>query len=482
MSPTRSKKNRKTLANFMSSGPESSMVTPPKQNCPSNAQQIKELQQEVSLLKEAKESHEKEIVNLKSKIQNIETRCQLGVGTSEDPITLYSENLTPELKKIGNSLHLWDVPKIIVVDFDRWSIPHSQVGQIGRVIPLELIENIRQLPPVFKNGHLRYPMNIEFKNSMCRIVGMQHYKEYCQARGISMAAHHSLATFPTLRHNVRAISNILSGLKKDGIITFYSLNNFMAIEHGERVAPMWSFKVRGMESPSEFKNCPTNSMYHSEFCVPTSDVNFQSPEFHKLRNAMLEYIMAVKESLPTENEAEKSSTPGTEMKGGKSQCAEMLNVDLSKAPPQIGNPTPSPPLGQPSHFSQPKVKNTKTQSPRGVPFQHPPPPPPAPPTHTPPKIGHHQLSPPIPISQIYGTAMNILHGRQSISPTVRNYVSPNYMTHPTAYNVANSPIFGPPAHYNIPGTNNSPPLPQVNQNRFTNNMNHAASFQQFYYQ
>ena len=200
--------------------------------------------------------------------------------------------------------------------------------------------------------------------------------------------------------------------------------------------------------------------------------------------------MAVKESLPTENEAEKSSTPGTEMRGAKSQKAEVLNVDLTKAPPQMGNPTSSPPPGhsspppgQPSHFSQPKFQSTKfrSHSPRGgVNLQHPPPPPHIPPPFTPPNIGHQQLSPPIPFSQIYGTAMNILHGKQSISPTVRNYVSPNNMIHPTLYkyNVANSPIFGPPAYYNSPGTNNSPPLPQVNQNRFTNHMNHAASFQQ----
>ena len=503
-------RNKKTLANFTSSGPESSHITPPKKKKQTPNQKVQDIQEQFESFKAVQEEKN---LHIENKIANIETKFSSGLGTKEDPITLLSSNLTPELRKIGSSLHIWDACRVIVVDFPSWKYEFSHVPKLAEAMRdcFDIVENVKQLPPTFKNGYNRYPMNIEFKNPMCRSIGAQLLKERCRDIGSSIPIQYSLADFPILKHNVCAMSTILRGLKKDGIVSYYSLNNFMAVEHMEKLAPMFSFMVPGMEKPTEFRLCPTNELYMSGFCIPQDDFDHQSPEFQQLKNSILEYIMTMRDSLAnsviekSKTESETSSTPYSMQNSLEgADAVKLLNIDVSLPPPPFNQEKPSPsslraltPSAPVESPPPPQAQNSPSHSPSPT-FPYPPPTnrtPPLPPSqiHFYPKIpispqqksGHQQQwSPPVPVSQIYGNAMGVLNGIEPSPPkTMQNQISPTFFLHPSQYRYPDmcSPILGSSSIYQMTAVG-SPPMQPVNQARFITQMNNEAPYQQVIYQ
>ena len=137
----------------------------------------------------------------------------------------------------------------------------------------------------------------------------------------------------------------------------------MAVEHMEKLAPMFSFMVPGMEKPTEFRLCPTNELYMSGFCIPQDDLDHQSPEFQQLKNSILEYIMTMRDSLAnsvrenSQTELETSSTPYSMQNSLEegSDAVKLLNVDVSLPPPPFRKAIFNTPVPSSSHKVLTKV-------------------------------------------------------------------------------------------------------------------------------
>lgn len=297
---------KKALLNYNKSGPQSSEnVTPKKSAMRENIDQcfvkFNSLSEDLDLMKEKSDMDTGYISSLTYQIQELqnaaktnEKRLNLCTGNSEEPITLHSTNMTPELYNLGSTLHLYDAGMVITVNPNTWKTPLSHyrklVDILGSTPYNDYIEDMIQLPPQEIAGTVRYPVNVRYTNPLKRALGVQTFTSYCNSKDISYPVQYSVNNFPQLKHNLHAMSTILKGLQSEGKIEFYSMNNFMAINDMEYIAPMYIIKVAGQEQTTSYRKCYSNNLFHSGLSVPVEDKDLTSDSFLTLKDAICSQV------------------------------------------------------------------------------------------------------------------------------------------------------------------------------------------------
>ena len=196
-------------------------------------------------------------------------------------ITLDSRVLSPELRAIKSSMHITELNKVIKINNQTWKYKHSHNNKIAHAVGgYGLVKSVIQLPG--QNA------NVLFRNPECREIGLSTIKR--RLRQNSPAIQYSLAPFPKLKHQVKAMSVIFNYLKKNGAINNFSLNNFAACTHNDFLQPLYSFKVSPDSKPTKFEDSRSIALYTEGFTVPIEDNNFCSDEFFHLRSVIWNHV------------------------------------------------------------------------------------------------------------------------------------------------------------------------------------------------
>lgn len=233
---------------------------------------------------------------IEAQLQAITEECKtlrkqllFDIGSPTNPTTLKSDKLTPELIAIGSTLHMWDYGILNNnIDSDRWAYPfgyHTEIGHSFLTSASIMIDRVQQLPQQNNSNGSRFPVNILFPSPHSREVGVHSLKQYCEAKNIkNLPLHYSLTQTPILQHQIKGLSLILKELKKERVIKWYSLNNFMAVNtNAEKIAPIFSYQTQFMDIPSKFSDCPSNEYFFNGNIIPISDKKFTSDEFQLLK-------------------------------------------------------------------------------------------------------------------------------------------------------------------------------------------------------
>ena len=337
-------KHKAEIAEICKSGPKSSHITPPKPN--PIKQEIDRLYSDVNKIREeiklsSDNSTEKysELNSLCEKLsdnfQGMLKRLNLDAGNGGNPIHIHSANKTPELQDLFATAHIVDVAGLININPSTWATPYSHYECLAMVLGgtgmagVDYIEEIIQLPPVIERGQTRYAVNLKYSSCLKRQLAVNKLKEICHEKNISVPVHFSLWKYPILKKNVTALSCILKDMQTKGEIEWYSLNNFMAVNHMEYIAPMFTVKIPGVEQPTEYRSCPTNSLYHSGFYISLDGKNSDNnDEFKYLRNIIHEFIDEIRNNS-------KSMTAATE---GKTWADIVTNSGSKKEKGVVKNP------------------------------------------------------------------------------------------------------------------------------------------------
>ena len=303
-------KHKAEIAEICKSGPKSSHITPPKPN--PIKQEIDRLYSDVNKIREeiklsSDNSTEKysELNSLCEKLsdnfQGMLKRLNLDAGNGGNPIHIHSANKTPELQDLFATAHIVDVAGLININPSTWATPYSHYECLAMVLGgtgmagVDYIEEIIQLPPVIERGQTRYAVNLKYSSCLKRQLAVNKLKEICHEKNISVPVHFSLWKYPILKKNVTALSCILKDMQTKGEIEWYSLNNFMAVNHMEYIAPMFTVKIPGVEQPTEYRSCPTNSLYHSGFYISLDGKNSETnDEFQYLKNTIQEFVEEIR--------------------------------------------------------------------------------------------------------------------------------------------------------------------------------------------
>ena len=208
-----------------------------------------------------------------------------------------SSNTTAELKQIQKSAHIPDVSTWVYIDPRKWRTPGSYIYQIAGALRgrstdlnLEYIDKIHQLPAIKTRGKLRFPVNVVFKNSVARNKSLEGmYRTSKRDRWPPLIVQYCTNGFPKLSQNVSCLAKILRELKHEGKIESYSLNNFMAIPHHDKVAPLYSISIPNAKSRTIHEDSYTNKLFYDGLLVEKG-TGTNSEEYRLLREAILKHI------------------------------------------------------------------------------------------------------------------------------------------------------------------------------------------------
>ncbi len=309
------------IVGLCNSGPKSSQVTPPKVN-PLKVE-ISKCHEEISKIREEVNQYynnsddkytelSSQFIRLSDNFQDMLKRLNLDAGSGDNPIHMHSANKTPELQELFATAHIVNVAGVIKINPSTWSTQYSHYEGLAKVLGgtgiagIDYIEEIIQLPTVTEGGQTRYAVNIKYSNSLKRQLAVSKFKEICKSKNISVPVHFSLWKYPLLKRNVTALSNILKDMQSKGKIEWYSMNNFMAVNHMEYIAPMFTVKIPGVEEPTEYRSCPTNSLFHSGFYISLDVKDSESNEFEYLRKTIYDFI----DEISNNNSSMKQATKG----------------------------------------------------------------------------------------------------------------------------------------------------------------------------
>lgn len=232
---------------------------------------------------------EERILALEKQFEAFKKQYIFDIGTAQNPTTLRSDKLTPELIAIGSTFHFTDYGLMNrSINPGRWNYPfgyHTEIGHFFLASANVIVDRVQQLPEQRNVHGSRFPANIVFPSPSAREAAVHSLKNYCERSGIkNLPLHYSLTKNPILKHQIKGISTILKELKKERVITFYSLNNIMAVNtNEEKLAPIFSFQTPSMSKPSNFSNCPSNDFFFSGNIIPTNDKKFISEEYLLLK-------------------------------------------------------------------------------------------------------------------------------------------------------------------------------------------------------
>jgi hypothetical protein len=294
-------------------GGEKCIVKNDMQNCLSEINEIK------IQIEQLNKSSQADVEQVKAKCSRLNerfmallNRLDFTSGSEEEPIHKYSHNRTPELIDLLCTLHIIDAQRLVPINTKSWSTPYSHYTSLATIIGgtdipgCDYITEIIQLPPVEENGKLRYPVNVMYISPLKRQIAVKKIQQHCHRNKISLPIQYSLFRYPTLKHNVHILSTILRDLQDKGKIEFYHINDFMATNYADFLAPMFIVKIPGTEGLTEYKECPTNSLYHSGLYIPEQDKDMTSDEYLFFKQTIQEFVY---ERLPKdEQETDKTGT------------------------------------------------------------------------------------------------------------------------------------------------------------------------------
>ena len=265
------KKKDTAMENFMKSGPPSAIdkektkLTATNSSSKTQNEEIKESIQGVAsdvklLIDKQKEDHTEVTKKLndiitdnsdkREKMSQRITRFEKFHGISQlkskkiQP-TLTSPQQTPEIKKIASSAHCYDFSLYMkevqkeIWDRNRHSYALSisnAFGGMGQVI------DVTQFPTKTVKGKLQFPVTIEFSSPWIRNHNVSMFERRnpnCQ--NITYA----LGDFPQVQQDLKAVKKILMECKREGLIDSFKVENFIAIETSEYVAPLYKFRCHG---------------------------------------------------------------------------------------------------------------------------------------------------------------------------------------------------------------------------------------------
>jgi len=198
-----------------------------------------------------------------------------------------------------------------------------------------------------------------------RQIAVKKIQQHCHRNKISLPIQYSLFRYPTLKHNVHILSTILRDLQDKGKIEFYHINDFMATNYADFVAPMFIVKIPGTEGLTEYKECPTNSLYHSGLYIPEQDKDMNSDEYLFFKQTIQEFVY---ERLPKdEQETDKTGADNnwTEVTAKRNKQPEVTvnkkvhskDLDVIRKDSKIYRP-----MNQPKQHLINKYKQKKGQS------------------------------------------------------------------------------------------------------------------------
>ena len=162
-------------------------------------------------------------------------------------LNLNSHNLSPDLAKIGRSVHIGNIGTIINVNSNTWKYKDSHWNQIaalfGHTATIVRIQQLRQKE--FK-GKINYPVNVFFASEGHRKNALASLKQYCEYMGVYMpSCQFALASYPNLQHKVKLVTQALNNAKHHGLVQAYAITNFTTIK-GETIIPLYQFKAGGI--------------------------------------------------------------------------------------------------------------------------------------------------------------------------------------------------------------------------------------------
>lgn len=335
---------KQALKNFSKSGPSSSELSTTKLNpvredinhCVNTLNKLNDkvldIQDTVNTNSGLVDSLQHHCNKVGQVIDEMKVRLHLSIGTAENPITMRSSKPTPELQDLASTLHIHDVNPLITVNPETWGNAYTHFKQLSDILGvfpgMDYIEDLIQLPAQDVDGKIQYPVNVQYLNPMKRALGVNNLQSYCKDNELSYPIQYSTINYPELKHNMAAISSTLKDLQAKGKIEWYCMGNFMAVDRMERIAPMYTIRVKNMEKPSEYKDCYTNRLYHSGFSIPTNDKDNSSKSHNTIRDAIIQQVndltnkhktsyaevvqQAVPKPLVTDKEVETEATKDSE--------------------------------------------------------------------------------------------------------------------------------------------------------------------------
>ena len=287
-------------------GGEKCILKNDMQNCLSEINEIKIQIEELNKSSHADvEQVKAKCSRLNEKFMALLNRLDFTSGSEEEPIHKFSHNRTPELIDLFSTLHIIDAQRLVPIDIKSWSTPYSHYASLSTIIGgtnipgCDYITEIIQLPPVEEHGKLRYPVNVMYISPLKRQIAVKKIQQHCHRNKISLPIQYSLFRYPTLKHNVHILSTILRDLQDKGKIEFYHINDFMATNYADFLAPMFIVKIPGTEGLTEYKECPTNSLYHSGLYIPEQDKDMTSDEYLFFKQTIQEFVY---ERLPKDEQ------------------------------------------------------------------------------------------------------------------------------------------------------------------------------------
>lgn len=294
------------MKNYSKSGPTSSDISTPKQNpvredikqCFDKVNKIEDkictIQDTVDMNSGLVESLKDLNNTIKQELDIIKKRLGLGTGSVENPVTMRSSDVTVELYDLAATLHIHDVNPIIKVDKKTWGSDQSHFKDLDTIFGVlpgqNYIEDLVELPAMEVDGKIQYPVNVKYTNPLIRALGVKNFHSLCEKKKLSYPMQYSTINYPELKHNMSAMSSILKDLQSEGKIEWYCMNNFMAVNHMEFIAPMYTIRVNNMDKPSEYRDCYTNRLYHSGFSIPIDDKDNNYNSYSTMRDAITQQV------------------------------------------------------------------------------------------------------------------------------------------------------------------------------------------------
>ncbi|MCP4051682.1 MAG: hypothetical protein GY739_01240 [Mesoflavibacter sp.] len=198
-----------------------------------------------------------EMSDISAEVQKV--KQLLDIDNKPKPKTnLNSHTLSPDLAKIGRSVHIGNVGTIINVNCNTWKFKDSHFNQIaalfGHTATIVRIQQLRQKQ--FK-GKISYPVNVFFASEGHRKNALASLKLYCEYMGVNMpSCQFALASYPDLQHKVKLVTQTLNEAKLHGLVQAYAITNFTIIK-GETIIPLYQFKSGGSWSKTKDSVCET---------------------------------------------------------------------------------------------------------------------------------------------------------------------------------------------------------------------------------
>ena len=209
----------------------------------------KSLQETQNLVKTLLENGK--VSDISAEVKNIKQLLDIDKKPTPN-LNLNSHNPSPDLAKIGRSVHIGNIGSVINVNSNTWMYKDSHWDQIAALFGNNAgIVKIQQLRHKQYNGKLVFPVNVFYASEGHRKSALTALKSHCEANGVSMpSCQFALASYPELQHKVRLVTQTLHEAKHHGLVQSYSITNFTTIKGGTLI-PLYQFKSHGIWSKTK---------------------------------------------------------------------------------------------------------------------------------------------------------------------------------------------------------------------------------------